>query len=92
VRHTHTCGCDKQHIYCTVPLPGFGMGFSVEWCFFREVHRIKAEHVDDVLSIMNDHVKGTLKVTRAFGASFLKQVRDYPFKNLPNAQCYINLE
>lgn len=39
----------------------------------EEVQRIKAEHVDDVLSIMNDRVKGTLKVTRAFGAGFLKQ-------------------
>jgi hypothetical protein len=59
--------------------------------FLQEVQRIKAEHVDDVFSIMNDCVKGTLKVARAFGAGFLKKVRDYPFRNLPNAQCYINL-
>jgi len=59
--------------------------------FLQEVQRIKEEHVNDVLSIMNNRVKGTLKVTRAFGAGFLKQVRDYPFRNLPNAQCYINL-
>jgi len=39
----------------------------------EEVQRIKAEHADDVLPIMNDRVKGTLKVTRAFGAGFLKQ-------------------
>uniref|UniRef100_A0A0C9RWI0 TSA: Wollemia nobilis Ref_Wollemi_Transcript_8630_2293 transcribed RNA sequence n=1 Tax=Wollemia nobilis TaxID=56998 RepID=A0A0C9RWI0_9CONI len=39
----------------------------------EEVQRIKAEHVDDMLSVTNDRVKGTLKVTRAFGAGFLKQ-------------------
>ncbi|KAH9325467.1 hypothetical protein KI387_005645, partial [Taxus chinensis] len=39
----------------------------------EEVQRIKAEHLDDVSSILNDRVKGSLKVTRAFGAGFLKQ-------------------
>ena len=29
--------------------------------------RIKAEHPDDSQSILNDRVKGHLKVTRAFG-------------------------
>lgn len=40
----------------------------------QEIRRIKAEHPDDNLSIVNDRVKGTLKVTRAFGAGFLKKV------------------
>eukprot|EP00252_Welwitschia_mirabilis_P001801 TRINITY_DN11740_c0_g1_i2.p1 TRINITY_DN11740_c0_g1~~TRINITY_DN11740_c0_g1_i2.p1 ORF type:complete len:334 (-),score=62.59 TRINITY_DN11740_c0_g1_i2:519-1520(-) len=39
----------------------------------EEVMRIKAEHPDDSQSILNDRVKGRLKVTRAFGAGFLKQ-------------------
>ncbi|PIN24371.1 Phosphoprotein phosphatase [Handroanthus impetiginosus] len=39
----------------------------------EEVVRIKNEHPDDVSAIMNDRVKGSLKVTRAFGAGFLKQ-------------------
>ncbi|KAM1159491.1 hypothetical protein ACFX19_033226 [Malus domestica] len=39
----------------------------------EEVQRIKKEHPDDVSAIMNDRVKGYLKVTRAFGAGFLKQ-------------------
>lgn len=39
----------------------------------EEIRRIKAEHPDDNLSIVNDRVKGTLKVTRAFGAGFLKK-------------------
>ncbi len=36
--------------------------------------RIKAEHPNDENVIFNDRVKGRLKVTRAFGAGFLKQV------------------
>ncbi|XP_068649918.1 protein phosphatase 2C 29-like [Aristolochia californica] len=39
----------------------------------EEVLRIKAEHPDDSQCIVNDRVKGRLKVTRAFGAGFLKQ-------------------
>ncbi|GAV68148.1 PP2C domain-containing protein [Cephalotus follicularis] len=39
----------------------------------EEVIRIKNEHPDDSQCIMNDRVKGRLKVTRAFGAGFLKQ-------------------
>ncbi|KAJ4893213.1 putative protein phosphatase 2C 36 [Raphanus sativus] len=40
----------------------------------EEVRRIKNEHSDDPLAIENGRVKGYLKVTRAFGAGFLKQV------------------
>lgn len=40
----------------------------------QEVQRIKNEHPDDACAVMNDRVKGSLKVTRAFGAGFLKQV------------------
>ncbi|XP_043695958.1 protein phosphatase 2C 29-like [Telopea speciosissima] len=39
----------------------------------EEVLRIKEEHPDDNQCIVNDRVKGRLKVTRAFGAGFLKQ-------------------
>ncbi|XP_023552441.1 protein phosphatase 2C 29-like [Cucurbita pepo subsp. pepo] len=39
----------------------------------EEVRRIKNEHPDDKRCIVNDRVKGRLKVTRAFGAGFLKQ-------------------
>lgn len=41
---------------------------------FQEVQRIKNEHPDDACAVVNDRVKGSLKVTRAFGAGFLKQV------------------
>jgi hypothetical protein len=44
-------------------------------CFnMQEVQRIKLEHPDDDHCIVNDRVKGRLKVTRAFGAGYLKQV------------------
>ncbi|XP_071908116.1 probable protein phosphatase 2C 4 [Coffea arabica] len=39
----------------------------------EESQRIRSEHPDDGLAIVNDRVKGSLKVTRAFGAGFLKQ-------------------
>ncbi|PKA48558.1 putative protein phosphatase 2C 23 [Apostasia shenzhenica] len=42
-------------------------------CVEEEVQRIKREHPDDASAIANDRVKGYLKVTRAFGAGFLKQ-------------------
>ncbi|KAL1818749.1 hypothetical protein ACET3Z_013618 [Daucus carota] len=40
----------------------------------EEVQRIKSEHRDDSSAIIKDRVKDFLKVTRAFGAGFLKQV------------------
>ncbi|KAK8953588.1 putative protein phosphatase 2C 4 [Platanthera guangdongensis] len=42
-------------------------------CIEEEVKRIRNEHPEDASAIVNDRVKGSLKVTRAFGAGFLKQ-------------------
>ncbi|KAG7967043.1 hypothetical protein I3843_08G079300 [Carya illinoinensis] len=39
----------------------------------KEVFRIRVEHPDDNQAVFNDRVKGQLKVTRAFGAGFLKK-------------------
>ncbi|KAK4760387.1 hypothetical protein SAY87_005280 [Trapa incisa] len=39
----------------------------------EEVRRIRKEHPDDASAVMNERVKGSLKVTRAFGAGFLKK-------------------
>ncbi|KAK1419103.1 hypothetical protein QVD17_28261 [Tagetes erecta] len=41
----------------------------------EEVIRIKNEHPDDNYCIVNDRVKGRLKVTRAFGVGSLKQAK-----------------
>jgi len=40
----------------------------------QEARRIRSEHLDDPACIVNDRVKGSLKVTRAFGAGYLKEV------------------
>lgn len=45
----------------------------------QEVTRIKKEHPDDNQCIVNGRVKGRLKVTRAFGAGFLKKVSFFFF-------------
>ncbi|XP_054815987.1 probable protein phosphatase 2C 4 [Prosopis cineraria] len=41
----------------------------------EEVQRIQREHPDDACAVLNDRVKGSLKVTRAFGAGYLKQAK-----------------
>ncbi|KAK3022693.1 hypothetical protein RJ639_047609 [Escallonia herrerae] len=56
----------------------FGHKECLSFCMLellQEVLRIKAEHADDGQAIINDRVKGQLKVTRAFGAGFLKKPR-----------------
>lgn len=40
----------------------------------QEILRIREEHPDDDRCIVNGRVKGRLKVTRAFGAGYLKHV------------------
>ncbi|CAN1769890.1 Probable protein phosphatase 2C 4 [Linum perenne] len=67
----------------------------------KEVQRIKKEHPDDPNAVMNDRVKGYLKVTRAFGVGFLKQQKwnDLLFErfridyvgNSPYITCYPSL-
>ncbi|WVZ95845.1 hypothetical protein U9M48_041558 [Paspalum notatum var. saurae] len=42
---------------------------------YREARRIRGEHPDDPACIVNGRVKGSLKVTRAFGAGYLKEPR-----------------
>jgi len=49
----------------------------------QEVLRIRDEHPDDACAVVNDRVKGSLKVTRAFGAGFLKQVLGFLPSALP---------
>lgn len=41
-------------------------------CVKEEVRRIRNARMDDPAAIINDRVKGSLKVTRAFGAGYLK--------------------
>lgn len=48
--------------------------YAVFW-LLQEVRRIRNARMDDPAAIINDRVKGSLKVTRAFGAGYLKNVK-----------------
>ncbi|KAK4345688.1 hypothetical protein RND71_035864 [Anisodus tanguticus] len=54
----------------------------------EEVLRIRSEHLDDASVIQNDRVKGSLKVTRAFGAGYLKELspRDGLYQYITNEE------
>lgn len=54
---------------------GYGLLKSKFLYRFQEILRIRSEHPEDDQSILKDRVKGQLKVTRAFGAGFLKKVQ-----------------
>lgn len=58
---------------CVSDLNAFQLTVDHSTSVEEEVQRIKNEHSDDACAVMNDRVKGSLKVTRAFGAGFLKQ-------------------
>ncbi|KAA8543887.1 hypothetical protein F0562_021936 [Nyssa sinensis] len=65
------CDADRSN---TVPsLTAFQLTMDHSTSVEEEVQRIRSEHPDDACAVMNDRVKGSLKVTRAFGAGFLKQ-------------------
>ncbi|XP_073291730.1 probable protein phosphatase 2C 4 [Primulina huaijiensis] len=54
-------------------LAGFQLTMDHSTSIDEEVTRVRNEHPDDASAVINDRVKGSLKVTRAFGAGFLKQ-------------------
>ncbi|KAJ4866973.1 putative protein phosphatase 2C 4 [Raphanus sativus] len=64
-------GCEGDH---EVPnLSVFQLTVDHSTDVDEEVERIRNEHPDDASAVSNERVKGSLKVTRAFGAGFLKQ-------------------
>ncbi|KAL0865303.1 hypothetical protein Bca101_044421 [Brassica carinata] len=64
-------GCEGDH---DVPnLSAFQLTVDHSTDVEEEVERIRNEHPDDASAVSNERVKGSLKVTRAFGAGFLKQ-------------------
>ncbi|XAR60587.1 Phosphoprotein phosphatase [Bertholletia excelsa] len=66
--------CDNGDEYNAMPtLTALQLTMDHSTSVEEEVERIKSEHLDDAGAVMNDRVKGSLKVTRAFGAGFLKQ-------------------
>ncbi|XP_058076134.1 protein phosphatase 2C 32-like isoform X2 [Magnolia sinica] len=65
---------NKEVSICRLKMRAIQLSTDHSTSVEEEVLRIKAEHPDDNQSILNDRVKGQLKVTRAFGAGFLKKV------------------
>uniref|UniRef100_A0A5B7AF38 PPM-type phosphatase domain-containing protein n=1 Tax=Davidia involucrata TaxID=16924 RepID=A0A5B7AF38_DAVIN len=65
--------CDVERSNTVPSLTAFQLTMDHSTSVEEEVQRIKSEHPDDPCAVMNDRVKGSLKVTRAFGAGFLKQ-------------------
>ncbi|KAL2548009.1 putative protein phosphatase 2C 23 [Forsythia ovata] len=64
---------NEYHIHQAMRLAALQLSTDHSTSIEEEVLRIKNEHPDDSNCIVNDRVKGRLKVTRAFGAGFLKQ-------------------
>ncbi|XP_023532169.1 probable protein phosphatase 2C 4 [Cucurbita pepo subsp. pepo] len=64
---------DGDTAFTSANLTAFQLSMDHSTSVDEEVQRIKNEHPDDAGAVMNDRVKGSLKVTRAFGAGFLKQ-------------------
>ncbi|CAG7900138.1 probable protein phosphatase 2C 4 [Brassica rapa] len=67
-------GCEGDHDSSLVKnLSASQLTFDHSTNVEEEVERIRNEHPDDASAVTNERVKGSLKVTRAFGAGFLKQ-------------------
>ncbi|OMO67773.1 phosphatase 2C (PP2C)-like protein [Corchorus capsularis] len=66
-------GFDGDRSSGITDLTAFQLSVDHSTSIEEEVQRIINEHPDDAYAVMNDRVKGSLKVTRAFGAGFLKQ-------------------
>lgn len=73
--NNQVCNVNKSReiSICGIKLRAVQLSTDHSTSIEQEVARIKAEHPDDGQAIMNDRVKGQLKVTRAFGAGFLKK-------------------
>ncbi|PSR86707.1 Protein like [Actinidia chinensis var. chinensis] len=65
--------CDADRSNTTSSLTALQLTMDHSTSVDEEMKRIKTEHPDDACAVVNDRVKGSLKVTRAFGAGFLKQ-------------------
>ncbi|VVB09750.1 unnamed protein product [Arabis nemorensis] len=66
-------GCDGDQSSLVPDLSAFQLTVDHSTNVEEEVERIRNEHPDDSTAVTNERVKGSLKVTRAFGAGFLKQ-------------------
>ncbi|KAK1293984.1 Protein phosphatase 2C 32 [Acorus calamus] len=74
-KNSRVCKVNKNReiSICRLKMRAVQLSIDHSTSIEEEVLRIKAEHVDDSQAVFNDRVKGQLKVTRAFGAGFLKK-------------------
>ena len=86
----------KLYVEYYLNLPEISQIIAETLLLLQEVTRIKNEHPDDNHCIVNDRVKGRLKVTRAFGAGSLKQVclilLSFPHSSICTISCTLVLK
>ncbi|KAF3794416.1 phosphatase 2C 32 protein [Nymphaea thermarum] len=66
---------NREISLCRLKMRAFQLSTDHSTSVEEEVLRIRKEHPDDDQSILNGRVKGQLKVSRAFGAGFLKKAK-----------------
>ncbi|CAA6669679.1 unnamed protein product [Spirodela intermedia] len=66
-------GCGVQREHPAMELVALQLSTDHSTSIEDEVRRIREEHPDDSKCVVNNKVKGRLRVTRAFGAGYLKQ-------------------
>ncbi|XP_010908775.1 protein phosphatase 2C 32 isoform X2 [Elaeis guineensis] len=73
--NSQVCNINKNRelSLCTLKMRAVQLSTDHSTNIEEEILRIKVEHADDPQAVLNDRVKGQLKVTRAFGAGFLKK-------------------
>ncbi|KAI4301617.1 hypothetical protein L6164_034877 [Bauhinia variegata] len=71
--HLNKMNKDREISICRLKMKAVLLSTDHSTSVEEEVFRIRAEHPDDNEAVLNDRVKGQLKVTRAFGAGFLKR-------------------
>ncbi|KAK7284497.1 hypothetical protein RJT34_19243 [Clitoria ternatea] len=71
--HVNKTNKNREISMCRLKMRAVQLSTDHSTSIEEEVFRVRAEHPDDNQAIFNDRVKGQLKVTRAFGAGFLKR-------------------
>ncbi|XP_004495838.1 protein phosphatase 2C 32 [Cicer arietinum] len=71
--HVNKMNKNREISFCKLKMRALQLSTDHSTGIEEEVFRVRAEHPDDSQAILNDRVKGHLKVTRAFGAGFLKR-------------------
>ncbi|ERN02092.1 hypothetical protein AMTRI_Chr02g223660 [Amborella trichopoda] len=73
ISHVSRTNKNRDINICRLKMRAFQLSIDHSTSVEEEVLRVKEEHPDDNRAILNNRVKGQLKVTRAFGAGYLKK-------------------